>query len=584
MKPRIRLTIFSLLLLFTLFVAPAVSAHPLGNFTINHFDGIHVAAQKISIDYVLDMAEIPAFQEMSLIARGPDGKPDPAALPGYAAQHCQSIAADLILQEDGRVAALTPTRSTVTFPVGAAGLSTLRLTCGFQSAGLAYASDERIDFTDNSYAGRIGWREIVVFAEGIPLQGDFATQSISKELTAYPQDMLSSPLDERQVSLKVGTLAGSSLQSPAGKPASPSTALWFAGARSDQFTQLITLQEFTPTSILLALLIAFIWGGLHSLTPGHGKTIVGAYLVGNRGTALHALYLGLMTTLTHTAGVFLLGLVTLFASRYILPDQLFPWISVLSGVLVVGIGVVLFIGRLRATRVWAGLLSRFDKRAHLPVANRSAPAFNFSTASAEPGTLQIRLNSILPAAHPLVGDPMHALTLAVHHHADGSVHTHTAGEHVHSHAPAEHVHPHAAGEHTHSHAGISHTHNANLPGGHTHLPPGADGNKVTLRSLLALGISGGLLPCPSALVVMLGAIALNRIAFGIVLVLVFSLGLASVLTAIGLAMVYARRFFEKLPVHSRFMELIPAGSALFIMVLGAGITLQALIQLGLIVI
>jgi ABC-type nickel/cobalt efflux system permease component RcnA len=140
---------------------------------------------------------------------------------------------------------------------------------------------------------------------------------------------------------------------------------------------------------------------------------------------------------------------------------------------------------------------------------------------------------------------------ATHTHADGSVHTHAGGL----------VHTHAHGE-------------------HSHLPLGADGSKVTLRSLLALGISGGLLPCPSALVVMLGAIALNRIGFGVLLVLVFSLGLACVLTGIGLTMVYARRFFDRLPVHSRFAELIPAGSALFITVLGIGITVQALAQMG----
>jgi ABC-type nickel/cobalt efflux system permease component RcnA len=512
----------------------------LGNFTINHFNDIHVAADKISIDYVLDMAEIPAFQEMSNMDKGPDGKPAPAAMTAYAKQQCASIGGQLDLQDNLAPVAIHPTLSGVSFPMGAAGLSTLRLTCTFESAQIKVAANDLIDFADNTYPDRIGWREIVVSAAGIPLQGDFAITSISQELTSYPQDMLSSPLDVRKVSLKVGAAGDPAPGAQASKSAGQNTAPWSVGARSDSFTQLITLQDTTPLSILIAFIIAFVWGGLHSLTPGHGKTIVGAYLVGNRGTALHAVYLGLMTTVTHTAGVFLLGMVTLFASRYVLPDQLFPWISVLSGVLVVAIGMALFIGRLRTTRSWAGLVQRVRK----PVQPAMAAPQRLQAGAA------IQLSSITVASSGL-GMAHGTILAATHTHADGSVHTHAGGL----------VHTHAHGE-------------------HSHLPLGADGSKVTLRSLLALGISGGLLPCPSALVVMLGAIALNRIGFGVLLVLVFSLGLACVLTGIGLTMVYARRFFDRLPVHSRFAELIPAGSALFITVLGIGITVQALAQMG----
>ena len=103
---------------------------------------------------------------------------------------------------------------------------------------------------------------------------------------------------------------------------------------------------------------------------------------------------------------------------------------------------------------------------------------------------------------------------------------------------------------------------------------------MTWRNLMALGISGGLLPCPSALVVLLSAIALGRIGFGVVLVLAFSLGLAGVLTAIGLLLVYTRKFFDRIPAQSHWIELIPAGSALFITVIGVWITLQAMGQLG----
>ena len=101
-----------------------------------------------------------------------------------------------------------------------------------------------------------------------------------------------------------------------------------------------------------------------------------------------------------------------------------------------------------------------------------------------------------------------------------------------------------------------------------------------MRSLLLLGISGGILPCPSALVVLLGAIALNRIGFGLVLVLAFSLGLAGALTAIGLAFIYAGRLFEKIPARGKVVQMLPMLSAAFIAMIGVMISLRALEQIG----
>jgi ABC-type nickel/cobalt efflux system permease component RcnA len=300
-----------------------------------------------------------------------------------------------------------------------------------------------------------------------------------------------------------------------------------SGARSDAFTQLITLQNIDAPTLLIALLLAVVWGAMHAMTPGHGKTLVGAYLVGSRGTARHALLLGLTTTVTHTAGVFALGLTTLVASRFIVSDQLYPWLSVISGVLVVVIGLNLFAARLRGARRAGGAAPH----AHDHGQNH---------------------------AHEHAHDHEHD-----HDHEHGHVHDR---DHVHDHEhslPVKHVHEH--GGHTHS-----------------HLPPGADGAPVSLRGLLALGVSGGLLPCPSALVVMLSAIALGRIAFGLTLVVAFSLGLAATLVGIGLALVYARRLFERLPVQSRWIGLLPAASALFITLAGFGVTAQALMQIGLI--
>ena len=265
--------------------------------------------------------------------------------------------------------------------------------------------------------------------------------------------------------------------------------------RGEAITALLTdPAPLGPWTILTSLLIAAILGGVHAFTPGHGKTVVGAYLVGSRGTARHALLLGLVVTATHTLGVYALGLGTLAASAWIVPERLFPWISVISGLLVVAVGASLATSRLRAA--------------------------------------------------------------AGHHH-----HHHHGDHHHHDH---EHDHHHHH-EHDHDH-------------GHAHLPQ--PGTPMTIRSLVALGVSGGLLPCPSALVVMLGAIALGRVAFGLALIVGFSVGLASVLTAIGIVLVYARGLLERLPLDGRFARYAPVASALVISLAGIAVVVEALAQMG----
>jgi len=131
-----------------------------------------------------------------------------------------------------------------------------------------------------------------------------------------------------------------------------------------------------------------------------------------------------------------------------------------------------------------------------------------------------------------------------------------------------HNHSHDHGPHTHTHDGRT----------HTHLPP-AD-MTPSMRNLVALGVSGGLLPCPSALVVMLGAIALGRTAFGLALILAFSVGLATVLTAIGLALVYARKMFDRLPIDGRFARFAPVASAAIISLAGLALVVEAVLRMG----
>src|SRR5215216_4061436 len=337
-------TVLTTLIVCFTFV-PAALAHPLGNFTINHYTGLTVSRDSISIDYVLDMAEIPAFQEITTFDANGNGQPDSAEAIAYHAAKCTALQSNLSLSLNKKALPLTLESSAVEFPAGAAGLSTLRLTCQYRASVPNPEKVNSLSFADNSYSQRIGWREIVVTAEDVAINGDYASTSISNRLTSYPQDLLSSPLDQRAVTL--GITSSSIAQERNSENSVPQVSA-IGGSRSDAFTQLITLENLTLPTLLFALLLSFVWGALHAMTPGHGKTIVGAYLVGSRGTVKHALYLGLTTTVTHTLGVFAFGLITLFAAQYIVPEKLFPWITMLSGLFVVGIGLNLFIERFKS--------------------------------------------------------------------------------------------------------------------------------------------------------------------------------------------------------------------------------------------
>lgn len=522
-----QITILLILVICFAFV-PAALAHPLGNFTINHYAGLHIGRDAVVLDYVMDMAEIAAFQEIELLDANGNRQPDPAEAAGYHAVRCAALEPSLNLSVNNKTVPLSFVSSSVEFPAGVGGLPTMRLTCEFQAPLQTTDSALAVSFQNNVSADRLGWREIVVIPDGVHVEGDFPSTSLSNRLTEYPEDLLTSPLDQREIAFEIKASGLPSVNNSAELTNPTGTQL---ADRNDAFTRLILLEEITVPTLLLALVISLVWGAMHAMTPGHGKTIVGAYLVGSRGSIKHALYLGLTTTITHTLGVFALGLVTLFAAQYILPETLYPWMSLLSGLLVVVIGVQLLTSRFRSSG------------------------------------LKLSFPSTSPAAAP-------ASLVLQHTHAKAPSHSHkfvlsSAQEHGHDHSHG-HAHGHA---HDHDH------HHGHSHADHSHLPPGADGSPVTWRSLLALGVSGGLIPCPSALVVMLGAIALNRIGFGLILVLAFSVGLAGALTAIGMMFIYAGRFFEKFPSQGRIIRVLPVLSALFVSAIGAAIVWKALVEL-----
>jgi ABC-type nickel/cobalt efflux system permease component RcnA len=582
-------------------LAAGAAAHPLGNFTINHFARINIGANQIRLKFVVDMAEISTIQQLQSAGVADATKPTEQELGSFLDLEQDAYRDGLVLTLDGSRLELKLKQKSISLLPGAGGLNTLRIECAY-GAALQKVEPGRtfgLRFEDRNYMNRIGWHEIVVEpAAGVTVFDSSAYgNAVTDELKAYPQDALAAPLDERtaQFSFTGGTVAPTGSRPLLGRDGRQCVT-----AR-DRLAELIAVPEITPAIVLVGLLLAAGLGGLHALSPGHGKTVVGAYLVGSRGTARHAAFLGLTVTITHTAGVFALGLVTLAASQYVLPERLFPVLSLVSGLIVVAIGLSLFLKRFRAAlpdkfRNARGAADDHPhghgERHHTEHDHAHAHYYEDAHYHSHVHQEDDLGNEHAHDHHGSEGDDGHA-----HWHEHGHDHIHKNGQHGHDHSHDHrrehglnhsrdhghqhghehgrnhiHLHNHTEEPHIHSHGGHS----------HSHLPPGMDGSRITWRSLLALGISGGLLPCPSALVVMLASISLHRVGYGLLLVIAFSIGLASVLTAIGLLFVYAGRLMKS---RSRrriawATRLIPVLSAFVITCAGAAICWQALVQAG----
>jgi ABC-type nickel/cobalt efflux system permease component RcnA len=443
--------------------APAASAHPLGNFTVNRLDVVTVARDHVGVRWVLDQAEIPTFRERGLSPAAVLARKEADALRG------------LRLRVDDRPAALRLTGpGRIAFPAGQGGLRTTRVE-------LALRADVRgaraVDLRDDGERGRLGWRAIVVTpGSGTAVRADVPAQDVTRGLRAYPRDLLGDPADIRAARLSVapghGTVTaprarGAGLQTTSERSGDAGFAGLFADAAAGR------------GALLLLLLAAAGWGAVHALSPGHGKTMVAAYLVGTRGTARQAVALGATVTVSHTIGVFALGAVALGLSQWVLPETLYPWLTLISGLMILAVGAAVLNGRVRAWRGAAG-------NDH-------------------------------------------------HHHDDGHGHGHDHG----------HGHGHAAPRH------------------------------LTGRSLVALGASAGIIPCPSALVVLLAAVAQHEIALGLLLIVALSLGLASTLTGVGLLVERASRLLERAAGARRAAVVLPAVSALVIVGAGLLLTVQA---------
>ncbi len=478
---------------FCLLLTAKSFAHPMGNFSVNHYAKISLERDGVKVTYIIDLAEIPTYQELQQGNVTADGA-DPA-VKRYITARGLEFERGLSLMVDGKRVPLHMLSSQVIFPPGAGGLPTMKM--GFVYQAPADRSAAKLQYVDNNYPGHAGWKEIVVAAPAAHLvNSSVSATDRSAELTNYPTDLLNSPPQDLSASIQFHypalpvpvrhksvvvaapavpvAVAPAPLNLQANQQATPRSA----------FTQLITNQNMSLWFLLTAACIALGLGALHALEPGHGKTIVAAYLVGSRGTARHALLLGLIVTASHTAGVFALGAITIYASRYIVPEQLYPWLGVFSGLTIAGLGGYMFLRR------WSGL--------------------------------------------------------------DVS-HSHTIGQ-AHSHWFSQRP---------------------------TEAPPVERGKAVSLSQLFALGITGGIIPCPAALVVLLSAFALHRIGLGFFLIIAFSLGLAAVLIGFGMLMVYARRFMASLQVDGPLTtRWLPVASAAFMTVLGAAIAIRAFATTG----
>ena len=502
-------------------------AHPMGNFSINHYSNIKITANWVEVRYLVDEAEIPTFQEMrqfDFVASSDDVRAS-----RYLEEQAQRLRAGIALESDGQPIQLEAISRQVAFADGAGGLPTMKITLVFRGWALSSESKiagsaraHKLTYLDSNFPGRAGWKEIVVIADGVNIVNSSAPSTDrSQELTNYSSDPLNSPpqqlsaevdFDTVPVSLPLARHASKPKLQPEELVSTPVTRTFSKAPVApivtplptkphtqntprSRFTQLVASHgKLSLWMLLSAALISAALGALHALEPGHGKTIVAAYLIGSRGTAKHAVLLGIVVTASHTAGVYLLGVATLYASQYIVPEQLYPWLGAISGLSVAGLGVFLFL-----------------------------------------------------------------------RHATGQ----TA---EHSHAPGE----------RHSHWFLSMFKQTALADEGC-----AEPNKVehalSLRELCMLGVTGGIVPCPAALVVLLSAFSLHRIGFGLFLITAFSFGLAAVLVIVGLTVVYAKRAMSsRVRTGHPALRYLPFLSSAFMIVLGAGITISAMssVQIG----
>jgi nickel/cobalt transporter (NicO) family protein len=449
-------------------IPATASAHPLGNFTVNRYAGIVLSAGEVRIDYVVDMAEIPTVQVLPQVDVDGDGVVSSSESADWAARTASGLLDGLSLSIDGAPVGLGVRSASMRLMPGQGGLDVLRILARF---GGEASSSGRIIFSDANFEDRVGWREITIAgAPGVAIvDPSVPSESITNGLRAYPNDLLSSPLDVRE--------ATASFEQGESVPRETSTAPTATASGAGSGDAFVALVGRTGPFMILALVLAFAFGAFHALGPGHGKTLMAAYLVGSGGRTRHAVAVGGAVAVMHTASVLALGFVVLAATEVFPTEHVYPWLGIGSGLVAFGLGAWMLVTRLAA---WS----------------------------------------------------------------EGARHAH----------PHDHRHPHP----------------------HEHARP--QGPALSRRGLAALAAAGGILPSPTALVVLLASVAAHRVGYGLALIAAFSLGLAAALVAVGVLSIRARDVITG-RVAGRFARVIPVASAAAITVVGIVVVGGAAAQL-----
>jgi len=551
-------------------IAGLALAHPMGNLSVNHYARLEPGSKGMNVTYVLDLAELPTFELMQSWNAPRDATKD--VLEAKAKTQAAEWMSNLSFTEAGKPLTAKILSTNLSVLDGAGNLPVFRV----ETKLFVPAAGGRFEYEDHNYATRAGWREIVI-APGPGADVSKASNGdtdISRALTSYPQDPTKAPPQYTKAWLEWHPLPDTVSQTekpvivalaapppapvasqPTGSEARdsrpPEPQSLGTVKRDDAISRILRRGTLSGPILLTLLALAFWFGALHALEPGHGKTMVAAYLVGSRGTPKHAALLGATVTFTHTISVFILGLATMFLSRYVMPDRISKILGIISGLSIIWIGAMLLWKRSRG-------LSHAHDHDHHHDHHHDHP----HTHSHEH-----------EHAHAHVHDHQHAhLHEHTHPHEHGHHHDYDHGhdhhhghdhDHSHTHDHDHHHHPH---EHPHHHGPLTHTHDGHT---HTHLPP----EDISVGSLIALGASGGLVPCPSALILLLSAISIGRVGLGMVLLLAFSLGLAIVLTATGMLVLYARNLLpEKKRTDNAFFRYMPVISAAAILLIGVLMT------------
>jgi ABC-type nickel/cobalt efflux system permease component RcnA len=446
------------------FVAWSVAAwgHPAGFSSINRYIGVECSDERgVRLAYLLDFAELPSYAEIEQLDTNHDGNVTPEEQRAYLDARLAPLVAGWAVEVNGARASPRVTGSSLAVLEGERGLSTVRISAevGLDGVGVrdAGGGEVRVHVVDRSFAEAPGWREMA--AADSETWGVVSGRREGRvEALSYSRGGEPPRVDEASFTLsraKAG-VAPASVAPPAAPPSidprlvAVSRAVREA-ARSGSFP-------------VMALWLALLMGAAHALSPGHGKALAAAYLVGSRARAWHAVVLGVVVIVAHTVAVFALGLLAVGVERAIGSGRLMRWVDVLAAV------TVIVVGAAQVGRAWRG--------------------------------------------------------------ATGSFHT------------------------------------------HAHVT--TDGGGAPLRSVLALGASVGVTPCPSALVLLLAAVSLHRVGLGLVLVAAFAAGGAVTLTVIGAIVVAARRVVERASFAGPALRWIPVVSSIGVLVLGVLLLASAL--------